>query len=188
MDSLRYDIQELVKASGVPRRTIHFYVQQGILPPPEGAGLGARYSEEHLNRLRLSPVLREQGLRLDDIRARFAAMDPEAVKAALGNAAPAKPQPQAAAYRIKGPDRLPRIHEVTGRPAELPGIPVQPAEARYIHYALPAGMRLVVPDGLNPADRQRVQMLVQAAQQIFSGGGFYAQSETAPEPPDTQEG
>ena len=31
------DIQELVNQSGVPRRTIYFYVQQGLLPPPEGA-------------------------------------------------------------------------------------------------------------------------------------------------------
>ncbi len=39
-----YDIQELVAQSGVPRRTIYFYVQQGILPPPEGAGLAAHYT------------------------------------------------------------------------------------------------------------------------------------------------
>ena len=65
------DIQALVSQSGVPRRTIHFYVQQGILPPPQGAGLAASYNEEHLLRLRLIPVLRREGLRLDEIRQRF---------------------------------------------------------------------------------------------------------------------
>ena len=58
-----YDIQELVTQSGVPRRTIYFYVQQGILPPPEGAGLAAHYNEEHLLRLQLIPLMRGQGQR-----------------------------------------------------------------------------------------------------------------------------
>lgn len=68
---MEYDINELVARSGVPRRTIYFYVQQGILPAAEGAGLAARYSEEHLLRLAAIPLLRRRGLRLDEIRARF---------------------------------------------------------------------------------------------------------------------
>ena len=36
MSPQTYDIQELVGASGVPRRTVYFYVQQGLLPPPSG--------------------------------------------------------------------------------------------------------------------------------------------------------
>ena len=42
-----------------------------IQPPPEGAGLGARYSDEHLLCLRAIPVLRNRGLRLDEIRERL---------------------------------------------------------------------------------------------------------------------
>ena len=68
---MEIDINELVEKSGVPRRTIHFYVQQGLLPPAEGAGLAARYSEEHLLRLAAIPVLRRRGLRLDEIRREF---------------------------------------------------------------------------------------------------------------------
>src|SRR5512133_1278980 len=78
-----YDIQDLVNVSGVPRRTVYFYVQQGVLPPPEGAGLAARYGEDHLLRLRLIPVLRQQGLRLDEIRARFAKMSADEMRQAL---------------------------------------------------------------------------------------------------------
>lgn len=69
---MEYDINELVARSGVPRRTIYFYVQQGILPAAAGAGLAARYSEEHLLRLAAIPLLRRRGLRLDEIRTRFA--------------------------------------------------------------------------------------------------------------------
>ena len=78
-----YTIAELSEISGVNRRNIHFYVQQGLLSPPEGAGLGARYTEEHLLRLRAIPILRNHGLRLDEIRARLAGMDASAVAALL---------------------------------------------------------------------------------------------------------
>ena len=68
-----YTIGELEELAGVPRRTIYFYVQQGILPPPHGAGLAARYDEVHLARLRAIPRLRAEGRRLDEIRAFFEA-------------------------------------------------------------------------------------------------------------------
>src|SRR5512138_866984 len=84
-----YDIQELVTKSGVPRRTIYFYVQQGVLPPPEGAGLASHYNEEHLMRLRLIPMLRQQGLRLDEIRARFMQLSGEEMRAMLNTSRPA---------------------------------------------------------------------------------------------------
>jgi DNA-binding transcriptional MerR regulator len=65
------DINELVQKSGMTRRTIYFYIQQGILPAAQGAGLGASYNEEHLLRLQALPVLRLRGMRLDDIRSHF---------------------------------------------------------------------------------------------------------------------
>ena len=80
MSDATFDIQELVAQSGVPRRTVYFYVQQGLLPPPQGAGLAAHYTEDHLLRLRLIPLLRGQGLRLDEIRARFQQMSPEEMR------------------------------------------------------------------------------------------------------------
>jgi hypothetical protein len=64
MVAQEYTIQELSELSGVQRRNIYFYTQQGILPPADGAGLGARYNQVHLLRLRAIPVLRRQGLRL----------------------------------------------------------------------------------------------------------------------------
>lgn len=147
----RYDIQELTEVSGVPRRTIYFYVQQGILPPPDGAGLAARYTDAHYLRLRLIPILRQQGLRLDDIRDHFAAMSEDALRAALSN--------------------VPAQALIPAQPRAIfdnpwPGIR-EPGE-RYLHYRLPAGMVLVVPDTVNVADRQRLERLLQAAKEIFN--------------------
>ncbi len=165
-----YDIQELVTESGVPRRTIYFYVQQGILPPPEGAGLAAHYNEEHLLRLRLIPALRRQGLRLDEIRARFGKMGLEEMRRMQEQTA----QPAPAAPRS--------IHETPAGmystpvvPGQLPGSPTPGwGEQRFTHYALPGGMALIAPESLSPADRQRLQQLLLAARQIFSGGPTYS--------------
>ncbi len=164
-----YDIQELVKASGVPRRTIYFYVQQDILPPPEGAGLAAHYTDEHLLRLRLIPVFRQQGLRLDEIRTRFGQMNMAEMRQALA----AQPLP-GAGERPAAPGNG---RSIADRPAGVVP-PVLPGwgEQRYIHYALPAGILLAAPGSLNAADRQRLQLLLQAARQIFSTGTFYYQN------------
>lgn len=62
-----YGILELVQASGVPRRTIRYYVQRGLLPPPEGAGRGHFYREGHLRRLLSIRDLQNQGLSLEEI-------------------------------------------------------------------------------------------------------------------------
>jgi DNA-binding transcriptional MerR regulator len=78
-----YDIGELSELSGVTRRNIHFYVQQGLLPPAEGAGLGARYSDAHLLRLKAIPLLRARGLRLDQIRERLSKLNAAGVVALL---------------------------------------------------------------------------------------------------------
>ena len=51
---------------------------------------------------------------------------------------------------------------------------------RYIHYHLPAGISLAAPENLSPADRQRLEQLLQAARQIFAGGPYYALDSTPP--------
>ena len=153
-----YDIQELVTQSGVPRRTVYFYVQQGVLPPPEGAGLAAHYSEGHLLRLRLIPLLRQQGLRLDEIRERFTQLAEEEMRRMLNTSRPAS---------APAPGPLRAVREPFA-----PEIPVTPpgwGQQRFTHYALPAGIALVAPENLSMADRQRLNQLLQAARQIFSG-------------------
>jgi len=81
MQTSTYEIQELVELTGVPRRNIYFYVQQGLLP-----------------------LLRRKGLKLDQIRLELDSMDAAEMQALLereqeepGNRAPeAVPPPLAA--------------------------------------------------------------------------------------------
>jgi DNA-binding transcriptional MerR regulator len=64
-------MRDLVRESGLPRETIHFYMQQGLLPRPVKTGRNtALYSPSHLERLRRIRELQErQFLPLKAIRA-----------------------------------------------------------------------------------------------------------------------
>ena len=142
-----YTIGELVSLSGVNRRNVHFYVQQGLLPPPQGAGLGARYSEEHLLCLRAIPVLRNRGLRLDEIRERLAGSDARSIEAFL----------------TKAPESAPLNHKP--RCGTMPN-PTQPKAQHLVRYALAPGVELLV-DSANSTASAQVADLIQSAQRIF---------------------
>ncbi len=134
----QYSIQDLSDQTSLPRRTIHFYVQQGILPPPEGNRGDAYYTESHLLRLKLIPLLRRQGLKLDDIRARLHGLDESALR---------------------------ELYEQIYAPAPPTLLPTsQP----FAHYALPAGMTLLVPASLTPSERKKLTELLKAVNEIFS--------------------
>jgi len=60
----RYGIEELADLAGVTRRTVRFYVQEGLLPAPLGRGRGRHYDPSHLKRLLEVKALQEQGLPL----------------------------------------------------------------------------------------------------------------------------
>jgi DNA-binding transcriptional MerR regulator len=64
-------MRDLVRLTGLPRETIHFYMQQGLLPRPLKTGRNtAVYGSEHLERLRRIRELQErQFLPLKAIRA-----------------------------------------------------------------------------------------------------------------------
>ncbi len=70
----QYRIGELAARAGVTRRTIHYYMGRGLLPPPEGAGLGTTSSDQHLYRIILIKKLQDAYLPLDEIRKRMAAL------------------------------------------------------------------------------------------------------------------
>jgi DNA-binding transcriptional MerR regulator len=155
-----YTIAELTERTGVNRRTIHFYVQQGLLPPPEGAGLGARYSDEHLLRLQAIPLLRRQGLRLDDIRAQLAGLDRPGLQAVVGHRAPLPPVRTAAepAALAGPPDR---------EPADAPGQIAWPHGQPVTRYVLAPGIELLVDAAAEPRLRARAAELAQAIQRVL---------------------
>lgn len=78
-ESSSYSLSELADAEGVTPRTVRYYIAQGLLPPPAGAGPLTRYGTGHLLRLRLIRELQRQHLPLAEIRARLERLDDDAV-------------------------------------------------------------------------------------------------------------
>ena len=75
---------DLTESAGVSVRTVRYYIAEGLLPPPEGAGPQSAYTPGHLDRLRLIQRLKAAYLPLKEIRRRLAGLDDEAVRSLLG--------------------------------------------------------------------------------------------------------
>ena len=65
-----YTLGELCDVADVTQRTVRYYIQQGLLSSP-GSGPSARYTQGHLDRLRLIKDLQKQHLPLSEIRSRL---------------------------------------------------------------------------------------------------------------------
>jgi len=68
MDQGQYLIDELCKLSGFSRRTVRYYVQEGLVDSPAARGRGGFYSDVQLRQLARIRELQERGYRLEAIR------------------------------------------------------------------------------------------------------------------------
>lgn len=68
MSEVVYSIEDLSKITGLSRRTIRFYIQEGLLAKPEGQKRGAHYLASHLETLLRVRRLSAEGMTLDAIR------------------------------------------------------------------------------------------------------------------------
>lgn len=66
--TVRYAIGDLARLGGVTRRTVRYYVQEGLIPAPLGVGRGNHYGPEHLEQLLRVKAMQEAGRTLDEIR------------------------------------------------------------------------------------------------------------------------
>jgi DNA-binding transcriptional MerR regulator len=157
-------IGELEQATGVPRRTVYFYVQQGIVPPPRGAGLAARYSSSHLLRLRAIPLLRERGWRLDRIRSYLSERSDAEVAALLDGAVTCEPAVVASPPALPAPAARCETAE-----ASRPGSGPFPQPHALIRYQLAPGIVLLVDDALTSERQPLLQRLLATARALFAG-------------------
>ncbi len=67
-------IGELAERSGVTVRTIHYYIEQGLLPAPPRRGKYGEFDPSYVDRLRLIRQLKAQHLPLSAIRRRLLEM------------------------------------------------------------------------------------------------------------------
>ena len=123
----RFGIAELAELGGVSRRTVRYYVQEGLLPAPLGVGRGHHYAREHLERLLEVKALQEQGRSLAEIREVLADGAPEPVWPPTAMASPPRSAwtriellpglelSVSSAYRLPSPARLSALVELCGR-------------------------------------------------------------------------
>ncbi|HET8523625.1 MAG TPA: MerR family transcriptional regulator [Thermomicrobiales bacterium] len=75
----KYSLADLEALTGVSGRTIRYYITLGLLPPAHGRGPSATYDQEHLNRLQVILLLREQHIPLAEIGTRLAELSPRQI-------------------------------------------------------------------------------------------------------------
>lgn len=66
-----YSLADLCATFGFTPRQIHDFRSKGALQAPDGTGRGARYTEEHVQRLAAIKPLLEEGISVSRIAARF---------------------------------------------------------------------------------------------------------------------
>lgn len=128
----QHGIGELARLAGVTPRTIRYYVTQGLLPAPTGAGPGAHYGQGHLDRLHVIKRLQRQHLPLSEIRERLAGLSDDQV-AELSHGAPTGPPSDSALDYVRA------VLGSVGEPRPLPS----PAPARAMAAPRRAGGALL---------------------------------------------
>ena len=67
-DAERFSLDELCTLADLPRRTVRYYIQEGLVDRPEGAKRGAYYTRGHLEQLLTIRKWQRAGLNLERIR------------------------------------------------------------------------------------------------------------------------
>ncbi len=78
-DERQYTLQELADSAGVSIRTIRYYIGEGLLPGPEGAGPQSHYTQSHAKRLQAIALLKDRFLPLKEIRRQLTGLDDAAI-------------------------------------------------------------------------------------------------------------
>ncbi len=152
-----YSIGTLADAAGVSRRTVRFYVQRDLLPPPEGLGRGAHYTDEHLARLLQIKGWQEEGVALDDICARLR-------HERAPSATP--PAERDTEWKVAELDAA-----YTRRLAPRPTIAFAPGQP-WFRQPLVAGYELHVAGGRQPLTARQLAALASALSEIIENGGL----------------
>ncbi len=72
-----FSIDELCALAELPKRTVRYYMQIGLVDRPEGETRAARYARRHLEQLLMIRKWQRAGLSLERIRELIAAPDQE---------------------------------------------------------------------------------------------------------------
>jgi len=158
-----YRLAELAELTGVTPRTIRYYIVEGLLSPPQGAGPAAAYTVAHRDRLRLIAALKARYVPLREIRRRLAALTDAQVRAELQEQGTAqRPEPVGTTPAASAERGTPRVPARPGPPRQAtpPPVPVPvvaPPRELWERIVLADGIELHV-----RADRRQERILLDA--------------------------
>ena len=179
------DIKELSERARVTPRTVHFYVQQGLLPPAGAPGPGARYGEGHVSRIRLIRLLQKQHLPLSEIAKRTKGLTDEQVDALLAETKQRRSEARGSALDYirsvlaePGAPRAQSLREPQasyGSPSSSleaahkssSSAPAGSARSQWERFTLADGMELHVRRPLSRLEQRHLDKLMAAARKIF---------------------
>lgn len=162
-------ITDIASLAGVTPRTIRYYVSVGLIPAPGPAGRGARYTDDHLHRVRLIKRLQDQHLPLAEIRSRLASLSDEEIAEAL-TTPDQQPVGSALDYirTLTAAASPPRAAAAT-LPLPAPSLPsiAKPAAAMWERIPLAPDVELHVRRPLSRTANRRVERLITIAREIL---------------------
>lgn len=168
------DIKQLCEQAGVTPRTVHYYIQQGLLPPAGTAGPGARYSVGHLDRLRLIRLLQKEHLPLAEIGRRLRALRDRDVSNLVEEQRTARRVDKGSALDyIRGVLTQAPIPEGSATRRLAPTAPEQqapvgpPARSQWERMHLDDGLELHVRRPLTREQQRRLERVLSAVREIF---------------------
>lgn len=159
------NLTDLVDRTGISTRTIRFYIQQGLVPGPDGMGPKSTYHEGHMARLQLIRAWQEKFLPLAEIRTRLERMNDDEIttqvaKLEEGDAPQVKDEAQsAAAYALN-------LLVKSATPIATP----PPQKCTWERICLSPDFEIQVRRPLSRTDNRRLDMLLEAARTIFAKG------------------
>lgn len=170
-----YSLRELAVEAGVTPRTIHFYIQQGVLPSAGSLGSQARYGSGHLARLRLIKRLQKEHLPLGEIAGRIRSLTDPQVERLLGEVrrAPASARSGSALEYVSNLlSRAPAAQDdgmalrtMLNRSAAAPPAPVD--RSQWERIALVPEVELHVRRPLSRARNKQIERLLESAREIL---------------------
>lgn len=186
-----YSLTDLAKLADVTPRTIRYYIEQGLLPSPTQVGPNARYTEAHLDRLRLIKKLQAAHLPLADIRGQLRGLGEDEIATMLASVA-AEQTPRSAIDYVRSVLREPPIDDQATyysrpasasmpAPASMPAAPsaalaaparapepsVEPDRSQWERISLHPDVELHIRRPLGRIKNKRVDRLISIARQLL---------------------
>ena len=170
------DIKELCDRGKVTPRTVHYYIQQGLLPPAGSTGSGARYTAEHLDRLKLIRLLQNEHLPLAEINRRLRGLGAEQVRSVLEERQKASESLRGSAldYVRSLLNHQPRIGKELPSERSSSGLSPEPraepalGRSQWERIDLSDGLELHVRRPLTRQQQRKLEKLLAAAREIFA--------------------